>query len=88
MSVWSSLAGSITVPNSSRFGIKDLIEIHFPEAGKPHIEFVNTYNDRKVFKVSLNIDYEGDHAAKRINTFVKECRKLDMGVDITAEVRY
>lgn len=88
MSVWSAIEGTISVPKICRHGIKELMQTHFPDMGRPYVEYLSDYNDRRVFKVSLNIDYEGFSAAKRIEAFVKECYTHNIGVALDVTVRY
>lgn len=89
MSVWTHIEGTITVPRTCRFGIRDLMELYFDGLmGKPQIDYVADYGDRRVFSVKLGIDLEGMPAANLVSEFVTGCRAHDMGVSLEMTLRF
>lgn len=89
MSVWTHIEGTITVPRTCRFGIRNLMEMYFDGLmGKPQIDYVADYGDRRVFSVKLGIDLEGMPAANLVNKFVTCCRTNDMGVSLEMTLRF
>lgn len=89
MSVWTHIEGTITVPRTCRFGIRDLMELYFAGfMGKPQIDYVADYGDRRVFNIKLGIDSEGMPAANTVSAFVAGCRANDMGVSLEMTLRF
>ena len=89
MSVWTHIEGTITVPRTCRFGLRDLMELYFDGLMvKPQIDYVADYGDRRVFNIKLGIDLEGMPAANTVSAFVSGCRANDMGVSLEMTLRF